>query len=49
MPKFKAYVKVPADSKGSLKRIVTKTISADNLRYKINNISKIIKELKANK
>ena len=30
MPKFKAYVKVPADSKGSLKRIVTKTISADN-------------------
>ena len=30
MPKFKAYVKVPADSTGSLKRIVTKTISADN-------------------
>ena len=30
MPKFSAYVKVPADSKGSLKRIVTKTISADN-------------------
>ena len=30
MPKFKAYVKVPANSKGSLKRIVTKTISADN-------------------
>ena len=30
MPKFKAYVKVPADSKSSLKRIVTKTISADN-------------------
>ena len=30
MPKFKAYVKVPADSKGSLKRIVTKTITADH-------------------
>ncbi len=30
MPKFKAYVKVPAESKGSLKRIVTKTISAGN-------------------
>jgi len=30
VPKFKAYVKVPADSTGSLKRIVTKTISADN-------------------
>jgi len=30
MPKFKAYVKVPADSTGKLKRIVTKTISADN-------------------
>ena len=30
MPKFKAYVKVPADSKGSLERIVTKTISAKN-------------------
>ena len=30
MPKFKAYVKVPTDSKGSLKRIVTKTISADH-------------------
>ena len=26
-----------------------KTISADNLRYKINKISKIIKELKTNK
>ena len=30
MPKFKAYVKVPADSKGSLKRITTKTISANS-------------------
>jgi len=30
MPKFKAYVKVPADSTGKLKRIVTKTLSADN-------------------
>ena len=30
MPKFKAYVKVPADSTGSLKRIVTKTIDAKN-------------------
>tara|TARA_B100001057_G_C22773382_1_gene920577 strand:- start:880 stop:1410 length:531 start_codon:yes stop_codon:yes gene_type:complete len=30
MPKFKAYVKVPADSKGSLKRIITKTVNADN-------------------
>ena len=28
MPKFKAYVKVPADSKGSLKRIITKTVNA---------------------
>ena len=30
MPKFKAYVKVPADSTGSLKRIVTETIDAKN-------------------
>ena len=30
MPKFKAYVKVPADSKGSLKRITTKTVSANS-------------------
>ncbi|MDA8533119.1 hypothetical protein N9K34_02885 [Candidatus Pelagibacter bacterium] len=30
MPKFKAFVKVPADSTNTLKRIVTKTISADN-------------------
>ena len=30
MPKFKAYVKVPADSKGSLKRIITKTVNANN-------------------
>ena len=30
MPKFKAYVKVPADSTGKLKRIVTKTVSANS-------------------
>ncbi len=30
MPKFKAYVKVPADSSGKLKRIVTKTVEANN-------------------
>ena len=30
MPKFKAYVKVPADSKGSLKKITTKTVSANS-------------------
>ena len=30
MPKFKAYVKVPADSKGSLKQITTKTVSANS-------------------
>ena len=32
-----------------LDEISNKTISADNLRYKINKISKIIKELKKNK
>ena len=32
-----------------LDEISNKTISADNLRYKINKISKIIKELKTNK
>ena len=30
MGKYKAYVKVPAGSKGSLKRIVTRTIDASN-------------------
>lgn len=30
MPKFKAYVKVPADSKGSLKTITTKTVNANS-------------------
>ena len=30
MPKFKAYVKVPADSTGKLKRIVTKNIEANS-------------------
>jgi Flp pilus assembly protein TadB len=30
MPKFKAYVKVPADSTGKLKRIVTKNIDANS-------------------
>jgi len=30
MAKFKAYVKVPADSSGKLKRIVTKTVEASN-------------------
>ena len=30
MAKFKAYVKVPADSTGKLKRIVTKTVDASN-------------------
>ena len=32
-----------------LDEISNKSISADNLRYKINKISKIIKELKTNK
>ena len=30
MGKYKAYVKVPADSSGKLKRIVTKTVEASN-------------------
>ena len=30
MGKYKAYVKVPADSTGKLKRIVTKTVEASN-------------------
>jgi hypothetical protein len=30
MPKFKAYVKVPADSKGSLKTITTKTVNGNS-------------------
>ena len=38
-----------SSNSNELDEISNKTISADNLRYKINKISKIIKELKKNK
>ena len=38
-----------ASQSNNLDEISNKTISADNLRFKINKISKIIKELKTNK
>ena len=38
-----------ASQSNDLDEISNKTISADNLRFKINKISKIIKELKINK
>ena len=38
-----------SSNSNELDEISNKTISADNLRYKINKISKIIKELKTNK
>ena len=38
-----------SNNSNDLDEISNKTISADNLRYKINKISNIIKELKKNK
>lgn len=50
MPKFRAYIKVPADSNGEIKKIITKTIEANtsvealaSLRgqYGVNNVNTV--------